>query len=186
MEPQNQIIRAVLDLSPEISAAYSQAATLAGTAREKARDAVYRAYQCGQLLNRQKDGLDHGQWEQWLATNCPEIAPCTARRYMKLAKKANESLLGSATSVRQAYIGAGVIPEGKRKPADTDATTPPILFTHGLDQFRTWYNRRVASEPVDRWPPDSRHLLRNELAWFKRLYDDLGGDEPESPCGAVH
>ena len=53
MEPQNQIIRAVLDLSPEISAAYSQAATLAGKAREKARDAVYRAYQCGQLLHRQ-------------------------------------------------------------------------------------------------------------------------------------
>lgn len=48
-----------------------------------------------------------------------------------------------------------------------------IQFTKGLDQFRRWYHRRTDDTPVAKWTPEARRLLRQELTWFKNLYDDL-------------
>jgi Protein of unknown function (DUF3102) len=48
------------------------------------------AIECGEMLKTAKDKVGHGGWENWLADNCPDIAPRTASRYMLLAKKGDE------------------------------------------------------------------------------------------------
>jgi hypothetical protein len=59
-----------------------------------ARDALQNAMRAGELLVAVKDGQDHGDWEIWLANNCPNISDRTARLYMRLSK--NEDKLTKA------------------------------------------------------------------------------------------
>ena len=163
-----------IDLSEAINVAYATAQTLAGSAREKAQHAIAAAIDCGTLLERQKASLPHGEWLDWLGVNCPEICDRTARRYIRLANRTHVSDLSDAHSLRKAYLATGVLPEpAPREAAEPDANTPVIKFTKGLDQFRRWYHRRTDDTPVAKWTPEARRLLRQELTWFKNLYDDL-------------
>ncbi len=163
-----------IDLSAEINAAFASARTHAAAATASANDAVTRALECGRLLNQQKAAMPHGAWQPWLATHCPEICAATARRYMLLAKRARERFLDDGAGLRQAYLATGVLPAAPRASREPDVNTPTVTFVRGLDQFRRWFNRRTDECPLDQWTPDARRLLRNELAWFKKLYDRLG------------
>lgn len=162
------------DLSASINAAYLAARAAADNATDQARAAITSAVECGDLLLRQKASLPHGAWLPWLAQHCPDISAETARRYMRLSKRSQETDLTDATSLRQAYLATGVLPESPaREATPPDANSPVITFTRGLDQFRRWYHRRTEETPLAKWTPEARRLLRNELAWFKRLHDDL-------------
>ncbi|BET67416.1 hypothetical protein ASA1KI_23340 [Opitutales bacterium ASA1] len=163
-----------IDLSTSINAAYVAARAAADSATDKARDAILSAVQCGDLLTRQKASLPHGAWLPWLADHCPDISAETARRYMRLAKRSQVTDLTDATSLRQAYLATGVLPDAPpREASPPDANAPVITFTRGLDQFRRWYHRRTEEKPLAKWTPEARRLLRNELAWFVKLHDDL-------------
>lgn len=163
-----------IDLALAINAAFATAQTLAGSAREKAQHSIVAAIDCGRLLERQKGSLPHGAWTDWLAENCPEISVRTAQRYIRLSKTTHVSFFNDAHSLRQAYLATGVLPEpAPREAVQPDANTPVIQFTKGLDQFRRWYHRRTDDTPVAKWTPEARRLLRQELTWFKNLYDDL-------------
>jgi hypothetical protein len=165
-----------VDLSFSINAAFVAARAAAGAARDHAAEAVAAAVECGDLLVRQKASLPHGAWLPWLAEHCPGISAETARRYMRLAKRSRVTDLTEASSLRQAYLATGVLPDCRlREPAEPDATAPVITFTRGLDQFRRWYHRRTDELPLAKWTPEARRLLRNELAWFKKLHDELAG-----------
>jgi hypothetical protein len=163
-----------IDLSASINAAFATARTAADSATHEARAAITAAVQCGDLLTRQKASVPHGTWLAWLAAHCPAISAETARRYMRLAKRSQVTDLTDATSLRQAYLATGVLPEPPPRDSDTpDANAPLVTFTRGLDQFRRWYHRRTDELPLAKWTPDARRLLRNELVWFKKLHDDL-------------
>lgn len=162
-----------VDLAAEINAAFADAQSLAAAATASAKAAVLRAIECGQLLNRQKESLSQGNWQPWLAAHCPEISESTARRYMRLAKRSHVTVFENATGLRQAYLAAGVLPESPRTRREPDVNTPTVTFTRGLDQFRRWYHRRTDELPVEKWTPRARRILRNELTWFKNLYDRL-------------
>jgi len=163
-----------IDLSASINAAFATARSAADSATNEARAAISAAVQCGDLLTRQKASVPHGAWLDWLAAYCPAISAETARRYMRLAKRSHVTDLTDATSLRQAYLATGVLPEPPPRDSDTpDANAPLVTFTRGLDQFRRWYHRRTDELPVAKWTPDARRLLRNELVWFKKLHDDL-------------
>jgi hypothetical protein len=162
------------DLSASINAAFATARTAADSATNEARAAITAAVQCGDLLLRQKASVPHGTWLPWLAQHCPDISAETARRYMRLAKRSHETDLTDATSLRQAYLATGVLPETPaREATPPDGNSPVITFTRGLDQFRRWYNRRTEDLPLARWTPEARRLLRNELAWFAKLFQQL-------------
>ena len=164
-----------IDLSASINAAFTTARTAADSATNEARAAITAAVQCGDLLTRQKASVPHGTWLDWLAAHCPDISAETARRYMRLSKRSQVPDLTDATSLRQAYLATGVLPEPPPSDDDTtpDANAPLVTFTRGLDQFRRWFHRRTEEKPLAKWTPEARRLLRNELAWFKKLYDDL-------------
>ena len=163
-----------IDLSASINAAFATARSAADSATDQARAAITAAVQCGDLLTRQKASIPHGAWLAWLADHCPAISAETARRYMRLAKRSQETDLTDAASLRQAYLATGVLPEPPAPSASLpDAETPVITFTRGLDQFRRWYHRRTDEKPLEQWTPEARRLLRNELAWFVKLHGDL-------------
>jgi hypothetical protein len=168
-----------VNLSAAINVAFDEARVLATNARADARQAVVRALECGRLLSAQKAALTHGGWLPWLAVYCPGISPGTAQRYMRLAKRHGVAGIMDATGLRQAYLVTGVLPESRRTRSEIDPKTPTISFTRGLDIFRRWLNQRTRELPVERWTPDARWAVRHEIAWIKRLYDQLNDDEPE-------
>jgi hypothetical protein len=53
-----------------------------------AEDHVTHVIECGRLLKKQRDRLNHGEWQPWLAEHCPQIAERTARHYMQAAEAA--------------------------------------------------------------------------------------------------
>lgn len=163
----------VVDLSAEINAAFAEARTTAAAATTNAKQAVACALECGRLLNRQKESLPHGEWQPWLAAHCPDISAPTARRYMRLAKRSHDHSLDDAVGLRQAYLATGVLPESPRTRREPDANDPTVSFVRGLDQFRRWFHRRTDEQPLEKWTPEARRLLRNELTWFKKLYERL-------------
>jgi hypothetical protein len=175
-----------LNLAAEIYAAFRDATGHAEIATKHARLAVTQAVKCGRLLNQQKAALPHGAWEAWLAANCPHIPARTATRYMGLAKREEGGFLDDAVGLRHGYLATGVIPECRRAPKEPDANTPTVTFTRGLDIFRRWLNQRTRELPVERWTPDARRALRQEIAWIKRFYDQLNDDEPEDPQPRLH
>jgi hypothetical protein len=92
---------------------------------------------------------------------------------MRLSQNALTNGLEDAAGLRQAYMATGVLPETPRHRPEPDANTPTVSYVRGLDQFRRWFNQRIEVEPVAKWSPAARRLLRNDLAWFKKLHDDL-------------
>lgn len=175
-----------IDLAIQIKAAFATSRAAVDSATDQARVAIAAAVECGDLLTRQKASLPHGAWMEWMTQTCPEISCETARRYMRLAKRSALTDLTEASNLHRAYFAAGVLPASSRKPREPDANTPIIQFTRGLDQFRRWYHRRTDEVPVEKWTPRARRILRNELTWFKNLYDRLAECPPHVSQGAVH
>jgi len=173
VQPSTPGVVLSIDLAASINAAFTASRAAADSANGQARLAITAAVECGELLSRQKASLPHGAWQPWLAENCPEISFETARRYMRLAKRSELTDLTEAPNLHRAYLAAGVLPECRRTRREPDANTPTITFIRGLDVFRRWYHRRTDELPVEKWTPQARRILRNELTWFKKLYDRL-------------
>jgi hypothetical protein len=57
---------------------------------ENAQTNLQLAIECGTILTEDKKSVQHGEWEEWLKTNCPEIEDRTARLYMRLAKNSDK------------------------------------------------------------------------------------------------
>ncbi|PTY02755.1 hypothetical protein DB346_08240 [Verrucomicrobia bacterium LW23] len=77
--------------------------------------ALVVALECGKLLLEQKESLPHGEWLPWLAANTPEISDATARRYIRLAKHADQLDLTTIGTLRQAYLAIGVVAKSPTK-----------------------------------------------------------------------
>ncbi len=92
---------------------------------------------------------------------------------MRLAKQSHGGVLENAAGLRQAYLATGVLPESPRTRGAPHANDPTVSFVRGLDHFRRWFHQRTDELPLDKWTPEARRLLRNELMWFKKLHDSL-------------
>ena len=95
---------------------------------ESGQAGLRHALHAGELLNSVKDGTDHGDWETWLATNCPNISVRTARLYMQLSDKEEEiekAAEENGNTVADLSIrGARKLITKKRGPSQT--TKPPL------------------------------------------------------------
>jgi hypothetical protein len=99
--------------------AYGEAQELTKRSAASGSAAVKAAWCCGRLLREQQAKLNHGEWELWVAKNLATIGLRTVQRLLKLAAAKSESL-DKATSIRQAYILFGVIPESKQRSRASD------------------------------------------------------------------
>jgi hypothetical protein len=70
---------ALPNLAKQINAAVTDA-------ENHARSAMDVALTAGALLTQAKQQVPHGEWENWLASNC-RVAPRTAQSYMRLFKQ---------------------------------------------------------------------------------------------------
>jgi hypothetical protein len=60
---------------------------------EAAQSSLQYSIEIGTMLIDVKKDVKHGDWEAWLAKNCPEISDRTARVYMRLARPENAAKL---------------------------------------------------------------------------------------------
>ncbi len=90
------------------AADYSRQAVHAGAS------ALVYAWGCGKLLNEAKGKLGHGAFGKWRKQHVDSegISERTSTRYMNLAKSCPDvrGLLQWAPTLRQAYVGCGVLP----------------------------------------------------------------------------
>lgn len=175
-----------LNLASQIRETYTESIRLAQEAKNYVSDAVVKAVECGRLLIQQKEGLQHGGWLDWVHDNLSDISYETLARYMRVAKSINElqgkeangdlshvTNLENPSSLRQAYIALGILPQPKPKDETPDPQKPWVKYVKFLDGFRLWFNKRVDQSPLDDWPDDARRVLKNELKWFAELYETL-------------
>ena len=105
------------------------------------KKAVEYAAQAGALLNRAKERVGHGEWEEWVRANC-YLAPRTARGYMQLAAvmtrlSSEERQTVADSPLRQALmaIGDSSEPVNTKRPAprneeSTAVPTPDPVVAH--------------------------------------------------------
>jgi DUF3102 family protein len=80
-------------LAGEIEAAHQRC-------KAKVRDALEAALAAGKALNEARELVPHGQWQDWLKANVPDVSIRTAQRYMKAAEKAKNDTV-SFSSLRE-------------------------------------------------------------------------------------
>src|SRR5579884_1078002 len=121
-------------LAREIRQLYTNTNALVRSAKEKGRAAIAEAILCGQKLNDAKKIVGHGGFLKWLKKTCKDVTERTAQKYMRLANTNHSSDLNKYDSLRQAYIGVGIIddsepttePRSEPKPADSSNTETPM------------------------------------------------------------
>ncbi len=112
----------------------------------------------GQDLLRAKAERKHGDWQDWLAANCPKTSYIKATRYMRVASNASRFKdLDNIQSLRQALaLCDSTEPEqdrpAKRWPMYLEAITRVSKFIG--------YVQRC---PITQWPETGRAKLRKEL-----------------------
>jgi hypothetical protein len=68
-----------LSYVPQINKAYDDLVT-------SHRTSLVHALKFGELLNQAKEAVGHGDWTNWLKTNCPQLSHRTANVYMSLVR----------------------------------------------------------------------------------------------------
>lgn len=122
------------------------------------RDAVAEALLCGAALNEARAHFEHGSFGEWLVDT--GIPKSSAYRYMSLATSAKTREISEASSLRQAYIAAGIIepePEREQEPKDPVAQAERILDRLAAvlaalppETLQAWKDRfaKIVNEPV--------------------------------------
>lgn len=128
---------ALVDLAGRINTAHAAAVASAGAALAHAAEA-------GRLLLAVKRATPHGTFGAWVRAHCPDVAPRTARLYMRVARRWSEleaaQQNGNALPLREA---ARLLAEPHRSP-DTE---PDAWGVHDmLAQRAAIYEGLVALE----------------------------------------
>jgi hypothetical protein len=130
---EKQLIKAD-KLADEIRVRYVEATQLKRDCITTGRAAVVAAYECGQLLNRAKNLIGHGEFGAWLHQQFSgEISERTVQNWMRLAKTQKIADLEECRRLTDAYKKCGIIPTAP------DATKP--LGTAEVDEFASFINR---------------------------------------------
>jgi len=99
-----------------LAAEFSRQAVHAGAS------ALVYAWACGKLLNEAKENLGHGGFGKWRKEHVESagVSERTSTRYMKLAESCADvrGLLQWAPTLRQAYVGCGVLPPPQERDKD--------------------------------------------------------------------
>lgn len=106
----------------KILAAHNSVQSCNALSEENGRNAIQAAIVAGELLHETKDTVEHGKFTAWLKENCKDISVETARRYIRLAKRSHKTDLSDCTSLRQAYLATGTIPDERRKKVRSSGT----------------------------------------------------------------
>lgn len=133
------------------------------------REALDAALAAGRALLEVKGLVPHGQWQDWLKANVPEVSVRTAQRYMRAAEKA-ESDTVTFSSLRELLQ-----PERPRpaRPEPAPIEEPGVEFGAGI---LPWVPPRGCAHPFGllEWThlPDESHVLCRKCGKAVRLAYD--------------
>jgi len=156
MQNTDTLVQQVLDLNvqtletadqcaEQVKPACTGANTSAASAVGYGQLAIRYAIKAGEIMNKAKDFVPHGEFLAWLETNAPDISRMTATKWMKLANvNARLHLLDNPDikTITDAYRATGILPEPEPKQdggqADKDnAKLPwsPLKFSTRIDDW---------------------------------------------------
>ena len=161
----------------EIQALFDRAIKAAESAKENGKLAVISAWQCGKLLNAEKERIDsehgRGKWSLHRAERFGYISDDTARRWMELGKRVvSISEINESNMMRQGFLALDIYPQ-KEYPAhgSGDINVAQFIMTTHLNvvnKWRGWWNP-IAKKPLK---SDEKKRLRED---FKPMYEWLKG-----------
>jgi hypothetical protein len=131
-------------LAKQINAEHVKVETALRAGLEHARSA-------GELLNKAKASMPHGEWLRWLKANC-SVAERTARAYMAVACRWDELQTKSATVADLTFREAAKLLSNRAKVGDEQPDDPALApFNSALAEFRQFFN---ATDEADFGKPE--------------------------------
>lgn len=124
--------------------------------------AIRYAIKAGEIMNKAKETVPHGEFGPWIESHAPDISWVTANKWMKLARANSNSgynLLNNPNikTITDAYRATGILPEPepKEEGGEGDKEKPPFVLN-----FKTQYHH------PSEW---NRDAARDFLYEFERL-----------------
>lgn len=114
-------------ITERINELYRESLDWVGHAKTAANSAILKALECGHLLGERREAIGHGDWYGWLGSNCPNISPQVARRWIIIAKRYHGTVLPADATIRQLYQECGILPEPT--PKDGEPQPEKTLFS---------------------------------------------------------
>lgn len=170
---------AKLELVPKHVAAISEAVDLANTLLKRTMELVPQTIaamvRAGQLLLVERAEREQGEWMDWLKFNVPNISRETARKWIRLAvfNKTHAGKLNDATSVRQAYQLAGLLPEAESGSSSSGKSNDRDAYLVHLLRSQTYLSAQLAAQPLESWPAERKSELKQKLEPFVAVYSRL-------------
>jgi len=173
MHKTDELIHEVLDLdvqqletaedcAEQLKPTAAEANKMAAAAVSYGQRAILYAIKAGELMNKAKELLPHGEFGPWIEANAPDISWVTANKWMKLAKAYSNSgynLLDNPDikTITDAYRATGILPEPEPKAegGEGEKVKPPFVLN-----FKTEYKH------VSEWQPAA---ARDFLYEFDRI-----------------
>jgi hypothetical protein len=160
----------------EINDAVAQANDLLTKTMELVPQAIKAMIVAGSKLKKKREQIPQGDWYTWLESNVKNCSRETARRWIRLAEfnETHKGKLNDATSVRQAYQLAGLLPESESGSSSSGgrATDADAYLVHLL-RSETYISAQIAAQPIDEWPKQRRESLKERLQPLVEIYERL-------------
>ena len=156
-------------LIPKINTVFDESEGFAAQAVGLAGVAIRERTKLGEMLNRAKKIVEHGNWLEWLGANCPRLTEQSAQRYMKLAKTSHVRYLDNCASVTEAYRLAGLLPPRDETEGQDDEKQKGDNYVVHISRALDVLNKAA----VDGWQSQDKAQLRARLKPLVDLYDRL-------------
>lgn len=165
MQTTNELVHEVLELdvqqletaescAEQVKLAAGEANKTAASAVGYGQMAIRYAIKAGEIMNKAKELVPHGEFEQWLLDCGVEASYQSCNRWMKMAKVSSVRDLMDNPNIKtitDAYRATGILPEPEPKHdnGEGNKARPPFVLN-----FKTNYKE------VSEWQPsDARDFL---------------------------
>lgn len=152
---------------------HQKAEGFANDAKTNAADAMSSAVNAGNFL-AQAEQLSRGKMLAWLRGNVPDITIERAKAYLSIFRT-SEARSEMVIDHRQLLL-LGVIDQKISNPSEvapTKVDSPKWMGWKG--NICAWFNKETAQRPVERWTPEERHEVANQLKPLVDIYERLNG-----------
>jgi hypothetical protein len=167
---QTEIVPSIVS---DLHQAIAEAERLAHQAVSFAGAAINAAIAAGELFRKARKDVGRGDWQLWVESNCPMISYSTATRWMKLSEiKERDGIdVECASSVRQAYILAGLLPEPEGGSGKSESAACNYLVH--VSRLERALRTQLQSAPLASWAASDRDALRDRLRPLVEIYNRL-------------
>lgn len=157
------------DLATAINGGHRLIESEIHTARKHASAALMGALKTGAYLQEAHRRFKKAGWGSWVRKHCPSLPISTAYRYKDLAVKfPHVRKVEEITTLRQAYIAVGIVPEDTvKKKVQPDLSKAPAF--NGTDlvarvkNMREFYDTNLNQFDYGKLEPKVRNQLKVEI-----------------------